>query len=128
MARRLLEEEAGEKGSPTANLCPRMQMSLCEPSSDNASLVLPSTDPSVAILLTRCLLHSFSRAEYLMLTAVNFKQPFSVCFPNFVYSDRFSILGWGEVEAKYLMVPSFRDKTEKRSGSELTSSVWGVQE
>lgn len=64
-------------------------------SSDNASLVLPSTGPSVAILLTHCLVHSFSCTEYLILTAVNFKQPFSVCFSNFVYSDRFSILGWG---------------------------------
>lgn len=83
-------------------------------SSDNASLVLPSTGPSVAILLTHCLGHSFSCTEYLILTAVNFKQPFSVCFSNFVYSDRFSILGWGGLEAKYLLVPSFRDKTEKR--------------
>lgn len=97
-------------------------------SSDNASLVLPSTGPSVAILLTHCLGHSFSCIEYLMLTAVNFKQPFSVCFSNFAYSDRFSILGWG-LEAKYLLVPSFRDKTEERDelSSSGSSGVWGVQ-
>ena len=53
----------------------------------------PQTHPSAAILLTRCFVHSFSHTQYLMLTAVNFKQPFCVCFSNFVYADCFSILG-----------------------------------
>jgi hypothetical protein len=58
-----------------------------------------------------------------MLTAVNFKQSFSVCFSNFVYSDSFFHIGRGRgLEAQYLMAPSFRDKTEKSNGHVLTSS------
>lgn len=70
-------------------------MSLCEPRLRQCQPGPPEPRPSAAILLTHCLAHSFSCTEYLMLTAVNFKRPFSVCFSNFVYSDRFSILGEG---------------------------------
>jgi len=46
-------------------------------------------NPSAAILLTQCFLHSFWYTKHLMLTAVNFKQLFCVCFSNFVYSESF---------------------------------------
>lgn len=101
MARRLSEEEVedGEKGSPSDG----------EPLSWNANepprtlQTMPAgprrPEPShlqAAILLTHCFMHSFSHTKYLMLTAVNFKQPCWVCFSNFVCSDGLSILGgWG---------------------------------
>lgn len=50
-------------------------------------------NPSAAILLTQCFLHSFCYTKHLMLTAVNFKQLFCVCFSNFVYSESFPALG-----------------------------------
>lgn len=91
--------EGGEKGSPTGSLCPGMQMSLRNPQT-TAAWSQPRTHPAAAILLTRCFVHSFTLTKCLMLTAVNFKQPFCVCFSNFVYSDCLFILGWGGT--KYL--------------------------
>lgn len=46
-------------------------------------------NPSAASWLTQCFVHSFSYTKHSTLTAVNFKQLFSVCFSNFVYSESF---------------------------------------
>lgn len=57
MARRLFGEEAAEKGSPTGNLCPGMQMSLRE-RRDNASPV-PAANPSICSYFVNPMLRAF---------------------------------------------------------------------